>query len=214
MVQLCLQKFDNPSYLLKFAKDMRKRKEAEVVLQIVDKAISRINDIDQERQRRYPLVKFIADTREEEKKLFAASKKKLDEEKLKQLQEAEDQLAALPTWPHFAQVHDYHQYDQDRFKVTQTAFKAVIEAKEALDQQIATERFNKSASMSVDGDDSANSIDKKFGEQRLKMQQWVDHAVELALTNVRDPEHLVKLVKLAKRKKEIKVKLLSLSLCA
>lgn len=208
MVQLCLQKFDNPSYLLKFAKDMRKRKEAEVVLQIVDKAIARINDIDEERQRRYPLVKLIADIREEEKKLFAASKKKLDDEKLKQLQDAEDQLAALPTWPHFAQVHNYHQYDRDRSRVIQTAFKAVIEAKEALEQQIATERFNKSASMmAIEGLDEGgdHSIEKKFGEQKQKVQSWVDHAVKLALTNVRDPEHLVKLVKLAKRKKEIKI---------
>ena len=110
-------------------------------------------------------------------------------------------------------MHNYHQYDGDRSKVIQTAFKAVIEAKEALEQQIATERFNKSASMmAIEGGDEGgdHSIEKKFGEQKQKVQSWVDHAVKLALTNVRDPEHLVKLVKLAKRKKEIKVHCISL----
>lgn len=85
MVQLCLQKFDNPSYLLKFAKDMKQRREAEIVMQIVDKALTQINEIDEERKIRYPLVKIINVLKEEEKQLFATSRKKLDSEKKKTL---------------------------------------------------------------------------------------------------------------------------------
>ncbi len=115
MVKLCLEKFENPAFLLKFAKDMQSRNEAEIVVQIVDKGLVRINEIDLERQKRYPLIKEAKDLKEEERKLYAISKKKLDDEKQKRLKELEDQIAAWPVWPHFAKIEKAHQYDKTRY---------------------------------------------------------------------------------------------------
>lgn len=104
-------------------------------------------------------------------------------------------------------MHNYHQYDDDRFKIVRTAIKAAIGAKESLEQTIASEKFNKFSAMQLEGDET--DIDKKYNEQRVKVQGWVEKAVQLALNNIRDPEHLVFLVKLLKKKKDVRVSIIS-----
>lgn len=55
LTKQCLTQFSNPVYLLRFAKDMKNRKETEVVLEVVGKCLEKIKAINALRKVRKPI---------------------------------------------------------------------------------------------------------------------------------------------------------------
>lgn len=108
LVKLCLEKFSNPEYLLKFARNMNNRKEMEIVLEVSDKCLDRIQNLQGLRKQRAPIQK-------EYDTVLADNNAPNKENRLKELKE---KLDKLPVWPHFATLFDAHQHDSTKHNIT------------------------------------------------------------------------------------------------
>lgn len=88
-----------------------------------------IQEVESQRETRVPLEQSLKQLQAEEDKLNAQNKH-LSQEKKDEIVELKEQIAKLPKWPKFADLFDYHQYDDLNLEVVKTMVSAISAKKE------------------------------------------------------------------------------------
>eukprot|EP01125_Pyxidicula_operculata_P015272 TRINITY_DN5168_c2_g1_i2.p1 TRINITY_DN5168_c2_g1~~TRINITY_DN5168_c2_g1_i2.p1 ORF type:complete len:1487 (-),score=479.48 TRINITY_DN5168_c2_g1_i2:82-4542(-) len=193
LTKQCLTKFSNPVYLLKFANDMKRRNETDIVLEVVQKCIEKIRELNEQRKKRKPLQQEL-DELELSKEEASKAGKSFSEDKINQLK---SQLDSLPIWPHFASVYSDDQYDNSLHQCVQLALNSVLDDRDAHERQIAKQFY-----------DDRDSVDHgKIEAERTVKQNRIDQALQTCFDNVVNPNHLSSLVDEMSRRKESKISL-------
>eukprot|EP01126_Amoeba_proteus_P041791 TRINITY_DN4505_c0_g3_i3.p1 TRINITY_DN4505_c0_g3~~TRINITY_DN4505_c0_g3_i3.p1 ORF type:complete len:1553 (-),score=439.90 TRINITY_DN4505_c0_g3_i3:108-4721(-) len=191
LTKQCLTKFSDPVYLLRFAKDMKSRKETGVVIEVVDKCLEKIDEINLLRMKRKPMQIRI-DTLEAEKNDPTKNFTKKKEEELKRLK---DDLLKLPPWPHYAQIYNTNQYS-----------KTVHQCVDVLINSVLDQRVDYEASLSRQLYQDRTSVDEvKVGEERTQIQDRIDKALQACFTNLNDPVNLQSLIESMFARKETEI---------
>lgn len=125
LVGTCLEKFSNPNSLLQYATSMQKRGEMEIVLKVVSKCFERIKEISALQAQRAPLQEKL-DLLNSEKEQLVKLQRQLEPEKEKEIQTLQTKLEALPLFPHFAKLFEYHQYDLVKLNLIKTEVKKIF----------------------------------------------------------------------------------------
>eukprot|EP00029_Vermamoeba_vermiformis_P012434 TRINITY_DN724_c0_g2_i1.p1 TRINITY_DN724_c0_g2~~TRINITY_DN724_c0_g2_i1.p1 ORF type:complete len:1593 (+),score=701.35 TRINITY_DN724_c0_g2_i1:168-4781(+) len=170
LVKLCLEKFSNPEYLLKFARNMNARKEMEIVLEVSDKCLDRIQHLQGLRKQRAPIQK-------EYDAVLADNNAPNKENRLKELK---DKLDKLPVWPHFATLFDAHQHDSTKQNITLLALQRVLSAQEEMEARISKQIYQ----------DKTAVNEKKIAEERDAMAAHLEHAIKQCIANIDNPKDL------------------------
>eukprot|EP01120_Amphizonella_sp_Union-15-10_P016957 TRINITY_DN924_c0_g1_i4.p1 TRINITY_DN924_c0_g1~~TRINITY_DN924_c0_g1_i4.p1 ORF type:complete len:934 (+),score=228.69 TRINITY_DN924_c0_g1_i4:734-3535(+) len=192
LTKICLEKFTNPSYLLKFAQDMNSRKEMEIVLEVTYKCLERIKDINNQRRERLP-VQLSFDELEKERDEYVKQKKDFpNEEKLKKVKA---KLDSFPIWPHFANIYSKHQYDQTVLSAIKVAMNAVMDNRDDLEKDIQQQYYK----------DRTTVNEKQVKIDREKAESYINQVIKAALENIQNPNYVLELAKEASRKKDTRV---------
>jgi len=186
----CLTNFSNPTYLLKFAKDMKFRNETEIVLEVVSKCLLKIKEINQLRLSRKPL-QLRLDKLEEMK---GSNNNFNGKDEMKKIQ---SQLEKLPLWPHFAQIYTDNQYDQTIFETIELALQSVLEDKNNYEDQIEKQYYNDRPSVDY----------KKVAQDRDIKQQNIRKVLDYCAEYISDISALQSLIEYLSEQKEAKIML-------
>ncbi|PRP88175.1 hypothetical protein PROFUN_03998 [Planoprotostelium fungivorum] len=190
MVQTCIQKFENPVYLCKFAKSMQERKEKDIVQLVGEKCLAVIQSIEKLVKERHPLERKISSLKEEATEL-AKLKRDLEPEKQQTLESLEKEVAKLAPLPFFAKCRP-DQFNETTLHTLQIMFRVLVEQREAYQKEEDSRKFqNKGADVS----DITN--------KRHKLNGQIDRVVELAKQNLKDSQQCVELIQEMQMKKAV-----------
>jgi len=193
MVQTCLQKFENPIYLCKFAKSMQDRKEKDIVQLVGEKCIQVINNIDELCQQRIPMEKELRELKKDAEEL-SKIKRELESDKQQRMDKLEAQIAQLPQLPYFAQSK-YVQFKDTKLQVVQIMLRVLLEAKSTHEREEASRKFQNGDDMDVDNSD----LQAKKKEVEGQLHQLVENVKK----NIAEPDHCVEFVNELEIKKVI-----------
>eukprot|EP01130_Rhizamoeba_saxonica_P016942 TRINITY_DN7951_c0_g1_i1.p1 TRINITY_DN7951_c0_g1~~TRINITY_DN7951_c0_g1_i1.p1 ORF type:complete len:1507 (+),score=446.67 TRINITY_DN7951_c0_g1_i1:4529-9049(+) len=182
----CIRSFSNPSYLLKFLKDMRKRNESELVVQVCSKIIDSILEIKELRKVRKPIVLKIDEANAEIQELIS-KKKDPSDEKIQHLENLKKELEFLPPFPHFADVYSSSSEDMILFKALHSSMDTSLSNERALEKSIKTQIYFDR--VSVDW--------MKISDQRDHARQLINDVIDKVLQHIIDPKNLIKILKVA-----------------
>lgn len=87
------------------------------------------------REVRAPLEKQL-DALKREQEQLAFQKKKLTPEQEKMMGKLEEKIGKLPGWPHYANLHNYNQYNHLILTVTESMVLVVLDNKQTLENKI------------------------------------------------------------------------------
>eukprot|EP01129_Flabellula_baltica_P013316 TRINITY_DN6152_c0_g1_i1.p1 TRINITY_DN6152_c0_g1~~TRINITY_DN6152_c0_g1_i1.p1 ORF type:complete len:1480 (+),score=461.28 TRINITY_DN6152_c0_g1_i1:13-4452(+) len=184
----CIDRFENPEYLLKFLNDMHARKETQIVIEVCNKCVNSINEITDKRNERRPIILEIEKLKEDIEE--GKKKKKNFPEKLIKVQELEIKLKSLPQWPHFADVYDGNQYDKTLLSSLSNALISSLEFEDQTEEKIAKEYFY-----------DRTAVDpEKTRQMRETARTMIDDMVDLCLDNIKNPYHLYEIIEKCMKK--------------
>lgn len=99
---------------------------------------NKIKEINELRKVRAPLQNQL-DTLQNEIQTLTVQKKPISSEQQKEVDRLEKELAKLPKYPHFSDLHNYHEYDSLNVKIVQVLIVVALDYRVYLDNQI---KFN------------------------------------------------------------------------
>eukprot|EP01088_Endostelium_zonatum_P009294 TRINITY_DN22490_c0_g1_i2.p1 TRINITY_DN22490_c0_g1~~TRINITY_DN22490_c0_g1_i2.p1 ORF type:complete len:1480 (-),score=462.02 TRINITY_DN22490_c0_g1_i2:54-4493(-) len=166
MVSTTLERFSNPSDLLKIARDMKNKEEVDIVLQISIKSLQRILDIEVQRNLR---LQNLA-------KLKAAQEAKQPAK----VAEIEKKMSDLAVWPHYAELENKNQYAQTKYEIIKVALESVLEHQTKVEANISQQYYL----------DKKRTDEKKISAQREAMENNIEQVVKLCNANLRNADRL------------------------
>eukprot|EP01119_Soliformovum_irregulare_P023264 TRINITY_DN810_c1_g1_i2.p1 TRINITY_DN810_c1_g1~~TRINITY_DN810_c1_g1_i2.p1 ORF type:complete len:1420 (-),score=582.95 TRINITY_DN810_c1_g1_i2:217-4476(-) len=182
LVQTCLEKFTNPDYLRKFAESMQKRGEVDITIKVGFKALKCIEGIEEQRSVRKPIEDQIA-ALEQEKRTLSQLKRNLEKDKEAELTKLNEQLEALPQWPHFARSQDVAQYHELKLDMLKIMLYTLIDGENDYDAKIKQQRF-----------ENPNSInEKRIAADKARFRVDLENVLNLTKQTLLDPDQLINL---------------------
>eukprot|EP01089_Gocevia_fonbrunei_P006169 TRINITY_DN1672_c0_g1_i2.p1 TRINITY_DN1672_c0_g1~~TRINITY_DN1672_c0_g1_i2.p1 ORF type:complete len:1136 (-),score=330.55 TRINITY_DN1672_c0_g1_i2:332-3739(-) len=165
-VRSILERFANPTDLLKVSKDMKARQEVDIVLMISVKSLARITDIEVQRNLRNKVLESLE-----------AAKKAKDKTKITS---QEKKLTGLPVWPHYAALADANQYNNTKYEIVKVAMDTILEHEDKVEKIIADQYYL----------DKKAVDEKKIKQKRGIMDENIIQVVKLCNANIKDARRL------------------------
>eukprot|EP01124_Arcella_intermedia_P025788 TRINITY_DN4694_c0_g1_i8.p1 TRINITY_DN4694_c0_g1~~TRINITY_DN4694_c0_g1_i8.p1 ORF type:complete len:1563 (+),score=531.43 TRINITY_DN4694_c0_g1_i8:56-4744(+) len=189
LTKQCLTKFSNPTYLMKFAKDMQSRKETEIVLEVVKKLLERIQEINEQRRIRKPIQLKIDELElaQEEAQKTGKTFNKKDE-----LLDLKNQIEKLPVYPHFSQVYKDNEYTPTLFSGVELALVSVLDERDVHEVQISKQFY----------EDRTRVDHAKIAQERKAKEANIEFVMSAATTHVSDFANIQSLIQTLCNRKE------------
>jgi hypothetical protein len=163
------------------------------VIAIGEKCQQSIAEVEEMREARAPLQKELNELLAMKEDLL---KRKRPFDKQNVVNDLEAALAKLPPWPVYAEVMNYHQYDNLSLEIVREMTSAILDNKKTLEDNIA--RMIK--------DNPPETIDhKKIEKDRQEIQSKIKHLTKHCLDKFGNPVFLLKFASDMKNRKETEI---------
>eukprot|EP01132_Coremiostelium_polycephalum_P007695 gene7695-9465_t len=176
LVKLCLEKFQDPVYLLKFANHIKSNHEDKVLLNVITQIFNRCNEIDSQRKERNSLLSQINDINESIKRSNPQQQKELGDKK----QKLEDTVEKLPVWPHYAQLGKDNQYDSIRLQASNVLMNSLLDTFSFVEEKIRKQKLF--ALKNVD--------EKELLADKKRINKSIQDSLLLCLSNIEEPSSI------------------------
>eukprot|EP01133_Synstelium_polycarpum_P007206 gene7206-8370_t len=180
LVQLCLDKFADPTYLLKFASHMKGSKEDKVLVRIVTQLFKRCNEIETARRERLAAQANIDSLVEAGKRSNPAKAAEI----ATQLADQRKAFENLPVWPHYAQLDAGKQYDATKYDASLALMQSMLDCIAFQDEKLRKKKMYDLKTMGNEED---------LIKERDVLIASTKEALTLCLANLESLESIVKL---------------------
>jgi len=129
-------------------------------------------------------------------KELASKNKTLTADQQSLLEVCRSQFESLPVWPAYAELHQFHQYDELNLDVVRAMTSAILEDKVELEKHIAK---------LYEENDPASIDVRHIEEQREAIKAKINNMVSITLLKFPDPEYLLKFAEDMQNKDEAEI---------
>lgn len=114
-----------------------------------------------------------------------------------ELAQLKEELAALPTWPHFANIYDEGQHSKTVSQCINVVLNSALDQREEFEDKVLKDLY-----------ENKKAVDPaKVAEDRKQKQDQINQALEACYEHVRDPNDLKLLIDSMYERKEAEVML-------
>ncbi|KAF2078405.1 hypothetical protein CYY_000272 [Polysphondylium violaceum] len=181
LVTMCLEKFQDPAYLLKFANHMKDSKEEKVLNQVITQVFKRCQELEDQRVERKTMTSKLHSIIDQLAK--GNINPKVYQELEKQKKKIEKDIEKLPIWPHYAQLDVEFQYDQTKFEASTILVKGVLETMNLVEEKLRKKKLH----------NLENINEEELLKEKEVLQQSLKNSLYLCLDNVKDPKSISQL---------------------
>ncbi|EFA83868.1 hypothetical protein PPL_02938 [Heterostelium album PN500] len=178
LVELCLEKFSDPTYLMKFANHMKDSREDQVMTRIITQIFKRTNEIESARQVRLALEASLETA-------TANVKRDNSAESLAKKKQLEAEIEALPVWPHYANLNAARQYDDIKYQASTTLLNSLIDCLHFVEEKIRKRKMF----------DLKTISEEDLVKEQETLQKLIQEALLLCLSNLESIHSIIKLAK-------------------
>ncbi|GAM18171.1 hypothetical protein SAMD00019534_013460 [Acytostelium subglobosum LB1] len=179
LIELCLQKFSDPIYLMKFANHMAGSREDQVLSRIVTQLFKRCNEIESQRVVRLALKTKLEGLTEAVKKASPEKQKAMLDLK----KATEDEIEALPVWPHYASLEANKPYDTTKYDASIILLNTILGCLSFVEEKIRKRKMFKINNIAED----------TLNEEKDALTNQLNEALGLCLSNIESISSIVKL---------------------
>eukprot|EP01116_Phalansterium_solitarium_P017419 TRINITY_DN4287_c0_g1_i1.p1 TRINITY_DN4287_c0_g1~~TRINITY_DN4287_c0_g1_i1.p1 ORF type:complete len:2401 (-),score=1033.05 TRINITY_DN4287_c0_g1_i1:215-7417(-) len=154
-----------------------------VPVRLGEHLLTTVADINAKRAVRAPLQKQLDALVAEEEELVA-QKKSLSSQQQKTMADLKEKIAALPRFPYFAQLHEYHQFDRLQSDAVEVLASVVHNQLDELEQKKRKEMFENPSAFNH----------AEHSKTQKSLLDVASRVVDLSLSNVSDPNLLLRSV--------------------
>ncbi|EGG17924.1 hypothetical protein DFA_08925 [Cavenderia fasciculata] len=182
LVHLCLEKFKDPAYLVKFSTHMRGSKEDKVVIKITNQLFKRCAEIEDMRLERLSALKRIRTTTESIPRATPEKQQQLFAKK----KEQEQALEELPVWPHYARLDVERQYEDTKYQASLALMESLLECHNFIEEKLRKKKmFNQAI--------AANVSEEDLIKERDLLNHRITESLAVCLPNLDNPKLIVNL---------------------
>jgi len=181
LVTMCLEKFQDPVYLLKFANHMKDSKEEKVLNQVISQVFRRCQELEDQRVERKTLTTKLATVIDSLAKGNLNPKVYQDFEKQKK--KIEKDIEKLPIWPHYAQLDVEFQFDQAKLEASNILVKGILETINLVEEKLRKKKLH----------NLENINEEELIKERENLKHSLTNSLYLCLANLKDPKSICQL---------------------
>ncbi|KYQ99826.1 hypothetical protein DLAC_03778 [Tieghemostelium lacteum] len=189
LVKMCLEKFQDPVYLLKFALHMKSSNEDKVLVQVVSQIFKRVAEIEKMRLERKSLMVKQQALVDQMKKVTPQQYADLE----KQKKSLDEQIESLPQWPHYSLLEKSNQYDATKLEASTVLMISLLDGVSFIDEKM---RKKKLFNLKNVGDD------EDLHGEKTNLNKSIESSLALCLNNLDNPTSISQFAQEIGKKRE------------